>query len=173
MQVLSCLKNIATFHGKIHARMKSRVVHSLKYHFMFLLLLPPRFLVLVELWALPCPSILLLPTQPPITVPTLQTKDKNHNPSQHVWYKLHNRRFSHASDALKWIALYENHHRWIMTAQHSLFLWRQTGCYVYVTCTASWPGHAHEPHQHVQKSAPLHCESPAWKLPRVFLMNIK
>lgn len=34
---------------------------------------PPRFLLLVELRALPCPSVLLLPTQPPITVPMHST----------------------------------------------------------------------------------------------------
>lgn len=40
----------------------------------------------------------------------------------------------------------KHHHQGIVTAQHSLFLWGQTGCDVYVTCTASWPGHAPEPH---------------------------
>lgn len=43
-------------------------------------------------------------------------------------------------------ALYENHHHWVVTAQHSLFPWGQTSCDVYVTCTASWPGHAPGPH---------------------------
>lgn len=43
--------------------------------------LPPRFLLLVELRALPGASILLLPTQPPITVPALSTKDKHHQPA--------------------------------------------------------------------------------------------
>lgn len=36
--------------------------------------------------------------------------------------------------------------REIVTAQHSMFLRGQTGCDVYVTCTASWQGHAPGPH---------------------------
>lgn len=42
-------------------------------------------------------------------------------------------------------ALYKTPHQVIVTAQHSLFLWGQTGCDVYVTCTASWPRHAPGP----------------------------
>lgn len=48
--------------------------------------------------------------------------------------------------AWKLSAFYEYHHQWTVTAQHSLFMWGQTSCDVYVTCTASWRGHALEPH---------------------------
>lgn len=50
------------------------------------------------------------------------------------------------NDGVKLCALNEKHDQGIMTAQHSLFLWGQTSCDVYVTCTASWRGHAPEPH---------------------------
>lgn len=39
-------------------------------------------------------------------------------------------------------ALYEKHHRMIVTAQHFSVLWGHTSWHVYVTCTDSWPGHA-------------------------------
>lgn len=38
--------------------------------------LPPRFLLLVELRPLPCLSMRFLPTQPPMTVPKVHTKQK-------------------------------------------------------------------------------------------------
>lgn len=90
--------------------------------------LPPRFLLLVELWALPCPSILLLPTQPPITVPSFHTEEKNHQ-SFHLFATYSSTLHSNVimsdkqsvQDNVDLYALYENHHQGVVTAQHSLF----------------------------------------------------
>lgn len=111
-------------------------------------LLPPRFLLLVELRALPCPSILLLPTQPPITVPAPHTQERDHQststhffPFLFCFVLLNADVMERVNGDVKRCALdEERHHRGIMTAQHSLFLWGQTSCDVYVTCTASWLG---------------------------------
>lgn len=87
---------------------------------------------------------------PSLSLHTFHTKEKKHQSTctfaKYSSMKCSKKRES-VDDDVKLSALYEkHHHQGIMTAQHSLFLWGQRSCDVYVTCIASWRGHAPEPH---------------------------
>lgn len=83
--------------------------------------LPPRFFPLIDPGALPCPSTLLLPTQPPITVSTCQERQKNSIQTEsNSTYKSFYMQMQFRVKVLKkgCPAGEKKHHRRAMTAQH-------------------------------------------------------
>lgn len=107
-------------------------------------LLPPRFLPLIDPGALPCPSTLLLPTQPPITDPARQQMQNNRIQSEsNPTYKSFNMQKRSRVKVVKEVfcrkaSLGSNDSSALLVPERSA----QSSSNVYVTCSASWWQHA-------------------------------